>query len=96
MWYGVYGNGREALLALDAVHNGTVSAIYGWGIQERDEVGGPGYDRRIGRVEGDRLLFSEPDRPSLDVHALGPDRLSLTWTSSDGARRDSAELRRLQ
>jgi dienelactone hydrolase len=96
VWYGVYGNGREALLALGPTHNGQVSATYGWGVQERDEVGAPGYERRIGRVEGDRVRFSEPGRPTLEVHSLGPDRLSLTWTSSDGTRSDSAELRPLR
>jgi hypothetical protein len=96
LWYGIYANGREALLALDAAHGGTVSAVYGWGIQERGEVDAPGYDERIGRVEGDHLLFSEPDRPTLDVRPLGPDRMSLTWTSSDGIHSDTAELRRLQ
>jgi pimeloyl-ACP methyl ester carboxylesterase len=96
LWYGIYGNGREALLSLDAVRNGKVSAVYGWGIQERDEIGAPGSDRRIGRIEGDRLLFSEAGRPTLEVHSLGPDRMRLIWTSSDGTRSDSAELRRLQ
>ena len=96
LWYGVYANGREALLALGPVQNGSVSATYGWGIQERGEVDAPGYDRRIGRVEGEHLLFSDPNRPTLDVHPLGPERLSLTWTSSDGTHSDTAELRRLQ
>jgi pimeloyl-ACP methyl ester carboxylesterase len=96
LWYGVYTNGREALLWLGAARGGTVSSIYAWGVQQRNEVGAPGYDRRVGRVEGDRLLFDEPDRPRIEVLPLGPDRVSLTWTSSDGARSDTAELHRLQ
>jgi hypothetical protein len=95
LWYGVYTNGREALLSLDAIQGGRVSAVYAWGIQQRDEEGAPGYDRRVGRVDGDRLRFAEPDRPTLEVRPLGPDRLSLTWTSSDGTRTDTAELHRL-
>jgi hypothetical protein len=96
LWYGVYTNGREALLSLDPVRGGAVSAIYAWGVQQRDEVGAPGYDRRAGRVQGDRLVFSEPDRPRIEVQPLGPDRVSLTWTSSDGTRTDTAELHRLR
>jgi len=96
LWYGVYANGREALLALDAVQNGVVSAIYGWGILERGEACAPGYERRIGRVDGDHLRFDEAKLPTLDLHPLGPDRMSLIWTSSDGTRNDTAELRRLR
>lgn len=95
LWYGVYTNGREALLSLDAIQGGRASAVYAWGIQQRDEEGAPGYDRRIGRIEGDRLRFAEPDRPTLEVRPLGPDHLSLSWTSSDGTRTDTAELHRL-
>ena len=43
-----------------------------------------------------RLRFTEPDRPTLEVRSLGPDRMSLTWTSSDGQRSDIAELHRLR
>ncbi len=95
IWYGVYTNGREALLSLDTAQGGTVSAIYAWGVQQRDEVGAPGYDRRVGKVVGDRLSFAEPDRPTLDVQQLGPDRMVLTWTSADRTRTDTAELHRL-
>lgn len=96
LWYGVYRNGREALLSLERLRGGEVSALYAWGIQQRDEPGAPGYDRRVGRVQGDRLRFTEPDRPTLEVRSLGPDRMSLTWTSSDGQRSDTAELHRLR
>jgi dienelactone hydrolase len=96
LWYGVYRNGREALLSLDRLRSGEVRALYAWGVQQRDEPGAPGYDRRIGRVQGDRLRFTEADRPTLDVRPLGPDRMLLTWTSSDGQRSDTAELHRLR
>jgi len=95
LWYGVFANGREVLLELGAGHDGTVSAIYGWGILERGEPDSPGYERRIGHVEGDHLRFSEPNLPTLDVHPLGPDRLSLSWASGDGTHKDTAELRRV-
>jgi len=96
LWYGVYKNGREALLALDAPQDGAISALYGWGVLERGEPDAPGYSQRIGHVEGDHLLFGGPDLPTLDLHALGPDRMSLVWTSSDGTHSDSAELRPLR
>jgi len=96
LWYGVYANGRQALLSLGTVEDGTVDAVYAWGVQQRGEADAPGYERRVGRIEGDRLLFAEPDHPTLDVRALGPDRLSLTWTSSDGTRSDTAELHPLR
>jgi pimeloyl-ACP methyl ester carboxylesterase len=96
LWYGVYTNGREALLSLDPIQGGTVTGVYAWGIQQRDEVGAPGYDHRVGRVQGERLMFTEPDRPRIEVQPLGPDRISLTWTSSDGTRTDTAELHRLR
>lgn len=96
LWYGVYGSGREALLALDSAENGKVSALYAWGVQERGEADAPGYDRRIGRVIGDRLRFAEPNLATLDVEPLGPERMRLTWTSSDGTRTDHADLRRLR
>lgn len=95
LWYGVYANGREVLLELDPGQNGMVSAIYGWGILERGERDSPGYERRIGHVDADHLRFSEPKLPTLDLHPLGPDRLSLTWTSVDGTHNDTAELRRV-
>jgi pimeloyl-ACP methyl ester carboxylesterase len=97
LWYGVYKNGREALLSLERGRAGEVLALYAWGVQQRDESGAPGYDRRVGRrVPGDRVQFVETDRPSLDVRPIGPDRMSLTWTSSDGLRSDTAELQRLR
>jgi len=96
LWYGVYGNGREALLGLDAPRNGSVSAIYAWGVQERGDTDGPAWDRRIGRVDGDGLRFAEPGRATLELQPLGPDRMRLVWTSSDGSRTDRADLRRLR
>jgi hypothetical protein len=96
LWYGVYANGREALLSLSTVADGTVSAVYAWGVQQRDEADAPGYERRVGRIEGDRVLFAEPKHPTLDVRVLGPEHLSLTWTSSDGTRSDTAELHPLR
>jgi hypothetical protein len=96
LWYGVYQNGREALLSLGALQNGAISATYGWGVLERGEPDAPGYSQRIGHVEGENLLFSGPGLPTLDLHALGPDRMSVVWTSVDGTRSDSAELRPLR
>ena len=34
--------------------------------------------------------------PTLEITPRGPDRLVLTWTSSDGTRTDTAELHRLR
>lgn len=96
LWYGIYRDGREALLSVERVRGGEVTALYGWGTLPRDEPGAPGYDRRTGRLQADGMRFAEPNRSTLDVKPLGPDAMSLTWTSSDGTRSDIAELRRLR
>lgn len=95
IWYGIYTNGREAVLAIDRFDGDRVSAIYAWGRMRRDEEGGQGLNRREGRLAGDELMFVKPGNPTLAARPRRDGRLDLEWTSTDGQTRISAVLSRV-
>lgn len=94
-WYGVYPNGREAMLAVERVEGDLVRAEYIWGGRERGDPDG-GLSRRSGRVQSDLAVFDEPGQARLVARLRPSGALDLTWTGSDGSETIRAELRRLQ
>lgn len=95
LWYGVYDNGREAVLAIDRIVGSEVGAIYGWGQLLRGDTDHAGYDRRVGRWQAGRVVFEAPGDPSLTARPLGDGRIELQWLSADHQEQVRAVLRRL-
>jgi pimeloyl-ACP methyl ester carboxylesterase len=93
-WYGFYPNGREVLLAVEAVHGSEIDAVYaiGPGI-DADEPAE--WTRRKGRLVGDEFVFDEEGKSTLRFRPRSDGGLSGTWTSSDDKTSMDAGLRPL-
>jgi len=93
-WYGFYPNGREVLLAVEAVRGTDIDAVYaiGPGIDDKEPAE---WSRRKGRLVGDEFVFDEDGKSSLRFRRRVDGGLSATWTSPDGKTSMEASLRRL-
>jgi len=89
-WWGLYGNGREMILAVERIEGERVQAIYAYGPQESQKGG---FVEITGRLAEGRLVFAEPGKPRFE-YRLEPDgRLQATWSKGDTTL--AASLRRL-
>jgi pimeloyl-ACP methyl ester carboxylesterase len=93
-WYGFYPNGREVLIAIEAVTGHDLTAIYaiGPGI-DKDEPAE--WSRRTGRVDGEELVFAGKGESTLRFRPREDGGLSATWISADGTTKMKAGLRRI-
>ena len=93
-WYGYYLNGREVLLTVDAVEGDRVRATYALG-PGVDPDQKPETSQRIGRLDGDELVFDEPGRNVLRFRPRQDGRLAGTWSDIRDAARLQTVLRPL-
>jgi pimeloyl-ACP methyl ester carboxylesterase len=94
IWYGFYPNGREVLVAIEAMTGRDVTAIYaiGPGIDQHEPAE---WSPKTGRVVGDELVFARKGESTLRCRPREDGGLSATWTSPDGKIKMTAELRRI-
>ncbi len=79
-WLGAMENGREAFLQIDAIENGEVSGVYGWGALAGDKAG---YRKLTGKVEGERLRLAN-DRIQIELKLSSETQGELRWMRPDG------------
>jgi dienelactone hydrolase len=93
-WYGFYPNGREVLVAIEAVHGRDLTAIYaiGPGIDRNEPAE---WNRRSGHIIGHELVFAQKGDSTLRFRARYDGGLSGTWISPDGKTTMDARLRRI-
>jgi pimeloyl-ACP methyl ester carboxylesterase len=93
-WYGFYPNGREVLVAIEAVSGRDLTAVYaiGPGIDKGEPAE---WSRRTGRIDGDELVFTRKGESTLHFRVQEDGGLSATWVSPDGATKMRAALRRV-
>jgi alpha-beta hydrolase superfamily lysophospholipase len=93
-WYGFYPNGREVVLAIEAVTGRALSAVYavGPGIDRGEPAE---WSRRRGHIDGHDLVFEQKGESTLRFRPRDDGGLSATWISPDGATRMEAGLRRI-
>jgi pimeloyl-ACP methyl ester carboxylesterase len=93
-WYGFYPNGREMLLAIEAVRGRNLTAVYaiGPGIDKNEPAE---WSLRTGHIVGHDLIFAQKDESTLRFRPREDGGLSATWTSSDGKTTMDAGLRRI-
>ncbi|HXC13118.1 MAG TPA: alpha/beta hydrolase [Stellaceae bacterium] len=93
-WYGFYPNGREVLIAIEAVSGRDLTAVYaiGPGIDKNEPAE---WSRRTGRIDRDELVFAQQGESTLRFRPREDDGLSATWISPDGTTKMKAGLRRI-
>jgi hypothetical protein len=93
-WYGFYPNGREVVLAIEAVHGADIDAVYaiGPGIDKNEPAE---WSHRKGHLVGDEFVFDEEGKSSLRFRRRVDGGLNATWTSPDGKTSMDASLRHL-
>ena len=93
-WYGFYPNGREVLVAIEAVSGRNLSAVYaiGPGIDKGEPAE---WSRRAGRIDGDELVFARKGESTLRLRPQEDGGLGATWVSPDGTTKMKAGLRRI-
>jgi pimeloyl-ACP methyl ester carboxylesterase len=93
-WYGFYPNGREVLVAIEAMHGRNVTAIYaiGPGIDKGEPAE---WSQRTGHVLGQELVFAQKGQSTLRFHPRDDGGLGVTWISGDGKTTMGAALRRI-
>ena len=93
-WYGFYPNGREVLIAIEAVSGRDLTAVYaiGPGIDKNEPAE---WSRRTGRIDRDELVFAQHGESTLRFRPREDAGLSATWISPDGATKMKAGLRRI-
>ena len=91
-WYGLYPNGRELLIAIEATHGQELAAVYaiGPGIDEDEPAE---WTRRQGRLVDDDFVFEENGKSTLRFQPRGNGGLKVTWISPDGKTSMDAGLR---
>jgi len=89
-WWGIYGNGRELILAIEKVDGDRVEALYAYGPFGPQSAG---MEELTGQLKDGRLVFAIPGKPRLE-YRLEPDgRLAASWNRGDTTL--TAELRRI-
>ena len=93
-WYGFYPNGREVLIALQAVNGRDLTAIYavGPGIDKGEPAE---WHRRRGHIEGHELVFEQRGESTLRFRPRDDGGLNAIWISPDGATKMNAGMRRI-
>jgi pimeloyl-ACP methyl ester carboxylesterase len=93
-WYGFYPNGRELLVAIEAMHGRELAAVYaiGPGIDEDEPAE---WTRREGRLVDDDFVFDENGKSTLRFQPRADGGLKATWISPDGKTSMDAGLRRI-
>ena len=93
-WYGFYPNGRELLVAIEAVSGQEVVALYaiGPGIDEDEPAE---WTRREGRLVDDDFVFEGNGKSALRFRPRADSGLKATWISPDGKTSMEASLRRI-
>ena len=93
-WYGFYPNGREVLVAIEAMTGRDVTAIYaiGPGIDQNESAE---WSPRTGRVISGELVFAGKGESTLRCQPREDGGLSATWISPDAKIKMTAELRRI-
>jgi len=93
-WYGFYPNGRELLVAIEAISEQRLAVVYaiGPGIDE-DEPSE--WTRREGRLIDGDFVFEEKGKSRLRFHPRAEGGLKVTWISPDGKTSMEANLRRI-
>jgi pimeloyl-ACP methyl ester carboxylesterase len=93
-WYGFYPNGREVLVAVEAVNGRALTAIYaiGPGIDKNEPAE---WSRRTGQIDGDELVFAHKGESTLRFRPREDGGLSATWVSADGTTKMKAGLRHI-
>jgi len=93
-WYGFYPNGRELLVAIEAMHGRELAAVYaiGPGI-DADEPAE--WTRREGRLVDDDFVFEENGKSTLHFRPRADGGLKATWISPDGKTSMDAGLQRI-
>ncbi len=94
VWYGFYPNGREALLAVEAVQGDDLSAVYAIGPSIDDKYPAA-WSRRKGRIVGDRFVFKEPGKSTLRFRPHQDGGLGATWIAADGKTSMTAHLKQI-
>ena len=91
-WYGFYPNGRELLVAIEAIHGRELAAVYaiGPGIDEDEPAE---WTRREGRLVDDDFVFEENGKSTLRFHPRADGGLKASWISPDGKTSMDAGLR---
>lgn len=94
VWYGFYPNGREVLLAIEAVHGRDLAAVYaiGPGIDRNEPAE---WSRRTGRLVARELVFAHKGESTLRCRRREDGGLDITWVSPDGETNMNAGLRRI-
>jgi pimeloyl-ACP methyl ester carboxylesterase len=94
VWYGLYPNGREVLLALEKVTGKRLTAVYaiGPGIKPGEPAE---WTRRRGRIIHGGFVFAAPGQSTLRFRLRDDGGLAATWTSSDGRYSMKAGMRRI-
>lgn len=93
-WYGFYPNGREVLIAVEAVYGRDLRAVYaiGPGIDKNEPAE---WSRRSGRIIGHELVFAQKGDSTLRFRARYDGGVNVTWISPDGRTKMDAQLRRI-
>jgi pimeloyl-ACP methyl ester carboxylesterase len=93
-WYGFYPNGRELLVAIEAMHGRELAAVYaiGPGIDEDEPAE---WTRREGRLVDEDFVFDENGKSTLRFQPRADGGLKATWISPDGKTSMDAGLRRI-
>jgi pimeloyl-ACP methyl ester carboxylesterase len=93
-WYGFYPNGREVLLAVEAVRGRDLTAVYaiGPGIEKNEPAE---WSRRTGHLVGHELVFAQKNESTLRLRPREDGGFSVTWVSPDGSTTMDAGLRRI-
>src|SRR6516165_2334706 len=93
-WYGFYPNGRELLVAIEAMHGRELAAVYaiGPGIDEDEPAE---WTRREGRLVDDDFVFEENGKSTLRFRPRADGGLKATWISPDGQTSMDAGLRQI-
>lgn len=94
VWYGLYPNGREVLLAVEHVDGRHLSAVYaiGPGIGKNEPAE---WIRRHGVIADHRFVFAAPGKSTLRFRPLDNGGLEARWIGRDGTESMTAALRRI-